>query len=145
VADKLKNNRQVNHPEAVVFLFSPFFAIMFQRIVPALTVHHLGKTQAFYRDMLGFEIRHLGYMFYAKRNDIEIQFSEVLPGQKIMPSELIFYVDDMEEWYAQLSRLNLVMPKGALKPLPYLPREFHIFDINQHLLRFRQASLHTGR
>jgi catechol 2,3-dioxygenase-like lactoylglutathione lyase family enzyme len=107
-----------------------------------IAVHDLGKSAAFYRDVLGFEIHIIpdpGFLFYTK-GDCTI-FAGLCPGS-LPPAELgdhsyfaYLEVDEIESFY------DLVQSKGAsitktLRDEPWGMREFGVATADGHRIMF---------
>jgi catechol 2,3-dioxygenase-like lactoylglutathione lyase family enzyme len=128
-------------------------------IMPALPVRNLDAALDFYRDKLGFTVRHRedGGGAIVVRDAVELHLTQLndeswkvrpdffdrpvksgaesfLPGT----ASLRIQVDDVRELYAQCASKGILHPKGSLREESWGDTDFGILDVDRNLITFFQ-------
>lgn len=97
--------------------------------VPELPVRDVEKSQAFYRDKLGFEI---GWIYPSKTIGAVSKGETVLflgKQQTIVPYTLWVFADNIDEMFQELKEGSIVISEN-LETKPWGLRQFTIEDID---------------
>jgi len=126
--------------------------VTFQSVTPNLLVRDVGKSTAFYRDVLGFTTGETvpdqePFVFvWMKHGDVSVFLNDIkaaahdYPPAATMPqggtAALFFIVTDVDGYHATVApKVNVIMP---LKTQFYGMREFAITDPDGHIVTFAE-------
>jgi catechol 2,3-dioxygenase-like lactoylglutathione lyase family enzyme len=128
-------------------------------IMPALPVRNLDAALDFYRDKLGFTLRHRedGGGAIVIRDAVELHLTQLNDESwKVRPdfidrpvksgaesflsgtASLRIQVDDVRELYAQCASKGILHPKGSLREESWGDTDFAILDVDRNLITFFQ-------
>ncbi len=124
----------------------------FTSVTPNLLVQDIGRSTAFFRDVLGFSVKHTvpdaePFVFvWLERDGVPVFLNDLegaehdYPGASRRPAggraAMFFIVTDVDALYASvLPHITMLMP---LKTQFYGMREFAIEDPDGHILTFAQ-------
>ena len=127
-------------------------AIRFNSITPNLLVRNVGKSTAFYRDVLGFTIGETvpdkePFVFvWMKRDDVSVFLNDIKaavhdypPAASLPPggtAALFFIITDVDAYHGAVApNANVIMP---LKTQFYGMREFAVTDPDGHIITFAE-------
>ena len=111
---------------------------MFQRIAPILPCLNILKTNLFSRDQLNFDVSYSGNYLVVCKENIQLYFIEHANKHTYHASSCYITVSNIEDLYAKLSSLSMILPCGQIIEKPGRIKEFHIFDNNGNELRFAE-------
>jgi catechol 2,3-dioxygenase-like lactoylglutathione lyase family enzyme len=104
-----------------------------------LRCRDIAETRAFYRDVLGFEVRDAANGTVSAIKGADTLIFSILDALGATPSlsgTLYFFVRDLDAYYALLKdRVSFAWP---LQDMPYGTREFAVRDCNGYTLAFAQ-------
>lgn len=124
------------------------------RAIPALPVRSSAQSLVFYRDQLGFTVRHADAGFVILQRDaVEIHLWEARDETWQERTNLLPVVSGAESFiagtascrvqvtgvdvlYHEFQRLGIVHPKAPLSDQPWGTREFGILDPDNNLITF---------
>jgi catechol 2,3-dioxygenase-like lactoylglutathione lyase family enzyme len=111
---------------------------MIQKIIPVLPATNIQDTIMFYESKLGFKAVDQGGYIVMKKGQVELHFF-LSDDKKLCENSICnIKVSDIECLYIDLSALEIVNIKGALKDKPGGIKEFCVRDNNGNLLKFVQ-------
>jgi hypothetical protein len=93
---------------------------------------------SFYENKLGFIAVNMGNWGIVKCGNIELQLQLVAGNQSIKTISCCIYINNIEDYYAELSSKELVSPAGRLQKNHIGITEFFILDNNGNTLYFRR-------
>lgn len=109
--------------------------------VPIVPARDLAATTAWYRDCLGFTVRHVEDEYgIAERDGVEIHFwgpSEIEPQNSMTMYRL--GVDGIDALYELCEGAGLVHPNAPLEAKRWGTREFALGDCDGNLVTFFEA------
>lgn len=112
----------------------------FHTICPILTSYDFDKTEAFYREKLGFvtDAKYPNYLIMSREN-LTLHFTDA-PGDS--PADTVtqcyIYVDDVQPIYEECKAAGVVHPNGDLADKPHGMREFCLLDEDHNAIFFGQ-------
>jgi lactoylglutathione lyase len=123
--------------------------ITFKTLTPNLVVRDIAASTAFYRDVLGFSVKHTvpdtaPFVFvWLERGSVQIFLNDLASVQKELPaaarsggSGVFIVVDGLDPLHAEVSkRTTLLMP---LTTQFYGMREFAVADPDGHVVTFAE-------
>lgn len=127
-------------------------------VIPALPVREIGTAVTFYRDRLGFEIRHHDESFaIVTRDDVEIHLwaasddgwkarGSTMSSRPVVSGAESFlagtascriHVEGIDELYAECRESDVLYgPDTVVESRPWGTREFAALDLERNLLTF---------
>ena len=117
------------------------------QITPFILCSQLDRQIAFYRDVLGFELRFQADNYaFMKRDAATIRLIEVEQSVDLSAPErqnsCYIDVDDLDALYQELAPALASLPPQRVRPpfdQPYGQREFHVIDEDCTLIFFGEA------
>ena len=115
-------------------------SIQFTRTIPVLASLNIEKTEAFYKEKLGFEtLSNYGDYLIMQRGNCILHFT--ICDDESIPQNTSCYVhlEGIDELYAEYQAAGVVHPNGKLKDEFYGLRDFAILDGDGNLIKFGQV------
>ncbi|BCX04699.1 MAG: bleomycin binding protein [Candidatus Roseilinea sp.] len=105
--------------------------------VPVLPAADIADTLAFYRQKLGFHVRHQEEEYgIIVRDTVEVHFWRCGDRRIAENSSCRITVQGIEALFDHASKHGIVHPNAPLEAKPYGVREFAITDVNGNLIWF---------
>jgi len=113
--------------------------VRFTRPIPVLASLDMARTEAFYREKLGFEtiIQQDNYLGM-RRGELVLHFWKCESRLIAENTSCYVEVEGIDELHAAYEAQGVIHPNGALRNQPYGMREFAILDPDGNLITFGQ-------
>ncbi len=114
--------------------------IRFTRMIPVLASLDIHKTEAFYKEKLGFVVlNNYGNYLVMQRADCILHFVACNDRYIAENTSCYIYLEGIDELYAEYEAAGVVHANGKLEDKFYRQREFSILDGDGNLIKFGQA------
>lgn len=114
-------------------------SIEFTRTIPVLASLDIHKTEAFYKEKLGFEmLNNYGNYLVMQRGEMMLHFVACDDKYIAENTSCYVYLQGIDELYAEYEAAGVVHPNGKLQDQFYGLRDFSILDGDGNLIKFGQ-------